>query len=170
MKTVRISNLHDDDVKDVLALIEDYPDIFSSQEYDLYRQVVLSHMLELPGYEHGSHKILVAKISKEIVGCAIFEKVEQSQDYYMLDYLVVKKQHQNFGVGKLILSQVVTKIKDDKGKHIILETSNEKHNEKVKKFYEKVGFKKVGELPDFYPPAKRVHIHTQDCILYLKTL
>lgn len=165
MDSLKVVSLTDDDVPKVLDLIEGHPEIFSKEETEIFREIVLTFLAEYPESKK-DQRILVAKDQGLVVGCILFEKVPHSQGYFLLDYLIVKKELQNKGGGTGLIKQALQEIKVMGGDYAYLETSNERHNEKVRHFYQKLGFKKAGVLPDFFLPPQKGHNHTDDCIIY----
>jgi len=145
------------------------PDVFTKKECTLYRKDLLDYLSDPPPKEDNA-RILVVLANKEVCGLIMFEKEEESRDYYRILWLVIKKSEQRKGYGTLLIKEMVKKIKRFGGKHIIVETSDEPRNKKVKKFYQKFGFKKIGVLPDYYPPPILKHKHPEDSIIYFKDL
>jgi len=105
----------------------------------------------------------------QILGLITFDQESLSDNYYKINWLIVKKSKQNQGLGKKLMIEIFNRIKDIGGKYAYLETSDAHHNERVKHFYKNLGFQKMGSLPNFYPhPFTRKR--REDSTIYFKEL
>lgn len=147
-------------------LLNEHPDIFANQEIELYRQDLLDYLKE----EKNLIKIFIARLHHDIQGLIAVHKVDEAQNYFKIEWIVVRKDMQRNGVGSILMEEVVRWVREKQGKYIFVETSNERHNEKAKNFYEKHGFKKVGVLPNYFAPPLKHRKTPEDCIVYLKEL
>ncbi len=87
------------------------------------------------------HNFLIALDKNTPVGFASFSQKEKSEIYH-LHKIYVLPQQQGTGTGKLLLAQVINSIKSSDCNSVELNVN--RHN-KARHFYEKLGFKIIGE-------------------------
>lgn len=150
-------------------LLKNNPNIFTYKDISIFHTMLSEYMKVKP---HHSNEIitLVAILNNSLIGLLMYENMDESSDYYELHWLVVSPSEQHKGYGVMLMTHAIDLIKQAGGKYIMVKTSNEKHNEKVKKFYTKLHFKKVAIIPDYFPPPMRGFKKREDCIFYLKKL
>lgn len=95
--------------------------------------------------ENGKSKYFVAKQEKEIVG---FAGILLIIDQVNIMNIVVKKDKRNFGIGSLLLEEIIRYSKIHNATSITLEV-NEKNIPAIK-LYKKYGFKQVGLRRKYY--------------------
>ena len=124
-------NLQDlGDIKD--CLLTDFDDFWS---YNILKQEL----------ENGKSKYFVAKQENEIVG---FAGILLIIDQVNIMNIVVKKDKRNFGIGSLLLEEIIRYSKIHNATSITLEV-NEKNIPAIK-LYKKYGFKQVGLRRKYY--------------------
>lgn len=95
--------------------------------------------------ENGKSKYFVAKQENEIVG---FAGILLIIDQVNIMNIVVKKDKRNFGIGSLLLEEIIRYSKIHNATSITLEV-NEKNIPAIK-LYKKYGFKQVGLRRKYY--------------------
>ena len=124
-------NLQDlENIKD--CLLTDFDNFWS---YNILKQEL----------ENGKSKYFVAKQENEIVG---FAGILLIIDQVNIMNIVVKKDKRNFGIGSLLLEEIIRYSKIHNATSITLEV-NEKNIPAIK-LYEKYGFKQVGLRKKYY--------------------
>ena len=124
-------NLQDlENIKD--CLLTDFDNFWS---YNILKQEL----------ENGKSKYFVAKQENEIVG---FAGILLIIDQVNIMNIVVKKDKRNFGIGSLILEEIIRYSKIHNATSITLEV-NEKNIPAIK-LYKKYGFKQVGLRRKYY--------------------
>ena len=83
--------------------------------------------------------------TKKLLGLASAWKVI---DELHITSLAVYPEHQRKGLGKLLMADLIKRSKSILIHHIYLEVKD--NNESAKAFYESMGFKTVGNRPNFY--------------------
>lgn len=96
-------------------------------------------------FENGKSKYFVAKQENEIVG---FAGILLIIDQVNIMNIVVKKDKRNFGIGSLLLEEIIRYSKIHNATSITLEV-NEKNIPAIK-LYKKYGFKQVGLRRKYY--------------------
>lgn len=87
------------------------------------------------------HSFLMAELADEPVGFASFSKTGQA-DAYKLHKLYVRGDIQGKGLGKALINAVLEEIRQQQAGALLLNVN--RHN-KAKLFYEKFGFRVIGE-------------------------
>ena len=124
-------NLQDlENIKD--CLLTDFDNFWS---YNILKQEL----------ENGKSKYFVAKQENEIVG---FAGILLIIDQVNIMNIVVKKDKRNFGIGYLLLEEIIRYSKIHNATSITLEV-NEKNIPAIK-LYKKYGFKQVGLRRKYY--------------------
>ena len=124
-------NLQDlENIKD--CLLTDFDNFWS---YNILKQEL----------ENGKSKYFVAKQENEIVG---FAGIMLIIDQVNIMNIVVKKDKRNFGIGSLLLEEIIRYSKIHNATSITLEV-NEKNIPAIK-LYKKYGFKQVGLRRKYY--------------------
>ena len=124
-------NLQDlENIKD--CLLTDFDNFWS---YNILKQEL----------ENGKSKYFVAKQENEIVG---FAGILLIIDQVNIMNIVVKKDQRNFGIGSLLLEEIIRYSKIHNATSITLEV-NEKNIAAIK-LYKKYGFKQVGLRRKYY--------------------
>jgi ribosomal protein S18 acetylase RimI-like enzyme len=158
--------LKDEYLKPTEDLIMQYPDIFAKKDYETFRTELIGCLLKK---ESKKLKTLLLVEDKAVLGVIMYSQDELSQLYYKIKWLIISRTEQRKGYGKQLLEEATEKIKELGGKYIYLETSGEQHNHDTQKFYDRMGFKKMGTLPDFYPnPVNRKR--REDSLIYYKEI
>jgi ribosomal protein S18 acetylase RimI-like enzyme len=87
-----------------------------------------------------------------IIGAlGINENTYKSGGYEMADdYVAVHRHYRKQGIGLLLLQMMEQFVRENKGRYIHIETCDIPYYEPARRFYEKNGYKKVGEMPDYY--------------------
>jgi ribosomal protein S18 acetylase RimI-like enzyme len=168
MNTI-IVPLKDELLADAEAIIKDNFDIFSHEDFSYFRQQFLEYLIEK---QHTSHKsrILVMNIEDVASGVTILHAMPESVDYFKIELLAIKKHAQHKGHGSRLMKHAFDEIKKLGGKHVLVETAHERHNENAETFYKKHGFEKMGMLPHFYIPPANSSYKPENIIIFLKTL
>jgi len=91
--------------------------------------------------------VFVAIMNGKVVGFAIV-MYRQWLTIAHLDYIQVKTDLMNKGVGHRLMEKCVTWAREKSARIIYTETG--KNNERAIKFYQKHGFQITGYIPDYY--------------------
>jgi len=119
--------------------------------FKLYRTVMTGYISKIWGWDElwqkddfSTHykpkKIVLAFNNEKLVA---YSQVEEKNDHYFIRMLIVIPSYQNKGIGSHLLTSLKNKSKKQ-SKYIRLEVF--KTNITAKAFYEKQGFKIVGEI------------------------
>lgn len=82
-----------------------------------------------------------------VVGAGAVEKLPDTKDGYFLGWFAVHKDYRQQGLGRKIIEKVERYVRSQKGRFITIDTGEDN---KAQIFYEKVGYKKVGFIPEYF--------------------
>ncbi len=108
----------------------------------------------------GRRNLFIARVSDRIVGCAGFEKQDDTDGVYSLNWLAVHPEFKRKRAATALCNLIERRVKRLGARLIFLNVGSGEAN---RHFYRKMGFKKSGRIPKYYG-------ETKDLILYHKLL
>ena len=99
--------------------------------------------------EYG-HKALTMLDDAQIVGFAYHAPTAMTDRTWELWWIVVAKDRQGTGLGRLLLDFVEGDVLSEQGRLLLIETSSLPHYEPTRRFYRRQGYAQVAAIPDFY--------------------
>lgn len=96
------------------------------------------------------YEFVIAEIDAALVGYACFGEIPCTVGSYDLYWIVVDAQHQRSGIGKLLMQQVESSVRQLSGRGIYIDTSGREQYANTHRFYERCGYREVANLADFY--------------------
>ena len=103
--------------------------------------------------------LYVAVIDEECVGFTYIIPKGAFHSFPYLHIIAVKEEYRNKGIGKALL---------DYSENIVCETADKfflvvaDYNPDAKRFYERNGYQKVGEIPNLYRPGVTEYLMAKD--------
>lgn len=82
-----------------------------------------------------------------IIAAGGIDKLRDTENGYFLGWFAVHKDYRRKGLGRKIIERVEKYAKSIKGRFIIIDTGEDNQ---AQIFYEKVGYKKVGFIPEYF--------------------
>ena len=134
--------------------------LFSKKDLAVAADVIKERLCK--GKRSG-YNFLLAQNKKEIIGFTCFGPVPLTDFSYDIYWIVVRKDVQRLGIGKLLLKQSEAIIKKSGGTNIYIETSSKKQYKGTRMFYERYRYNQQVILKDFYTLG-------EDKIIYSKIL
>jgi ribosomal protein S18 acetylase RimI-like enzyme len=96
------------------------------------------------------YKSYVATENKDIVGWICFGPVPCTLGTFEIYCLVVIPSKQHCGVGSYLMQYATNLIENQKGRMIVVETSGSNRYLSARQFYEKIGYREVSRIRNFY--------------------
>lgn len=165
----KIHFLTKNEVKEAQELISGHPDIFSETDVRKYKETI-HEFGDIPNKYDAKLTVLALKSVHKICAIIIYRRDDYSHNAYKIEWLIVKKGGENRGYGTLLIAEACKRMRENGGRHAYLETSNARHNEKTKHFYQKIGFKRVGLIPDYFDHPMSKYRKLEDALLFHKML
>lgn len=108
----------------------------------------------LDSLKNKNHRYWYVEDKGEVIGAiGVRENKYGSGGYEMdSDYIAVHKNYRNQGIASALLNKMENFVKSRKGRYIHVLTCDIDSYAPARKLYEKNGYKKVSEIPDYYMP------------------
>jgi D-alanine-D-alanine ligase len=110
---------------------------------------------------HGDYQSFVAKVGGKAVGWVCYGQTPCTIGTYDVYWLAVDPTTQGMGIGKRLMEFAEAGIKSSGGRISIVETSGSERYRPTQIFYEKIGYKEVARIEDFYAPGDAKVIYTK---------
>ena len=139
--------IHEDDlimIRDILTSTE----FFYDEEIEIAIQVAEDYLEK--GETKSGYSFILAEHDGIPVAYVCYGKTPCTKDSFDLYWIAVQDNFQGMGIGKQLLRQVEENVADMSGRHIWIETSSREIYNPTRRFYLKMGYKVVAELPGFY--------------------
>jgi ribosomal protein S18 acetylase RimI-like enzyme len=123
-------------VPDEIKVAEELIDIYLSQ----------------PGQQ--DYQIVVAEDGKgKVTGYMTYGPTPLTEGTWDLYWIAVSPEVQGQGYGQLLVRYLENEVKKKGGRLVMIETSSQPKYLPTRKFYEKLGYREMARIPDFYRPG-----------------
>jgi ribosomal protein S18 acetylase RimI-like enzyme len=112
---------------------------------------LIDSYLHNPG-ELGYH-ILIAEVDKTVAGYICYGPTPLTEGTWDIYWIAVAVEKQSQGIGSALMQSAEGKIKEARGRLVIIETSSTPEYEKTRRFHLGHGYELIARLPDFYAPG-----------------
>ena len=133
---------------DRLAAIAESTGFFYDSEIDIVKELVTVNFEK--GEKQSGYIFNIATFQDTPVAFTCYGHIPGTADSYDLYWIVVHRDFQGKGIGRVMMDMAVRDIAQRGGKQIWIETSSRTIYEPTRKFYEKYGCKTIAILPDYY--------------------
>ncbi|MGP8079011.1 MAG: GNAT family N-acetyltransferase [Dehalococcoidales bacterium] len=113
--------------------------------------------------QRSGYHIYVADLDGEIAGYVCYGDTPLTEATWDLYWIAVANNKQGFGIGRILMQHAEDDIKRMHGRLIMVETSGKPDYNKTRRFYERLNYQKVCQIPDYYAPG-------DDLVLYSKKI
>lgn len=103
--------------------------------------------------ESSGYHILVAEIEQAVAGYICYGWNPLTEGTWDIYWVAVAGAAQGKGVGMALMALAERSIRNAQGRLIIVETSSLPSYERARLFYERLGYRTVCQIPDFYGPG-----------------
>ncbi|MDD5344077.1 MAG: GNAT family N-acetyltransferase [Smithella sp.] len=122
-------------------------DFFSAEEIDIALELA-EEKLTQP--HDSSYQFLFAEDEERLVGYTCYGHIPATASSYDIYWIVVLKDFQGQGLGKLLMTETEKLIYEAGGRQIYVETSSRNQYKPTHKFYESCGYHQEAFLKNFY--------------------
>ncbi len=129
---------------------------FTPAEVDIAIELIRERMDK--GSSSG-YEFVIAEVDSTMIGYACFGEIPCTVGSYDLYWIVVDPQHQRAGVGRLLMAEVERRISQLGGRAVYIDTSGREQYASTRGFYQRCGYQRVANLPDFYAPGDPKQIY-----------
>jgi ribosomal protein S18 acetylase RimI-like enzyme len=130
----------------VMRILQNTPE-FTPPEVILADELIDSYLFNPT---QSGYFILVAELESSIVGYICYGPTPITENTWDFYWLAVAHDIQGQGIGRKLMEAAEEKIKQAKGRLIVLETSSKPGYEKTNLFYLRLGYKEAARIKDFY--------------------
>lgn len=123
-------------VPDEIKVAEELIDIYLSQPGQQDYQIVVA--------EDGNGKV---------TGYMTYGPTPLTEGTWDLYWIAVSPEVQGQGYGQLLVRYLENEVKKKGGRLVMIETSSQPKYLPTRKFYEKLGYREMARIPDFYRPG-----------------
>ncbi len=99
------------------------------------------------------YHIAVAEVDSTVVGYTCYGPTPLTEGTWDVYWIAVSPEAQGNGVGKALMAFVEGRIKETRGRLILIETASKSEYEKTRRFYDSQGYQLICRVPDFYEPG-----------------
>jgi len=146
-----------EDVDEILALAR-RTGVFTSEEVGVVKELVES---ELDHPQQREYRSLVTEADGYIVGFACYGPTPLTDGTYDLYWIFVHPSYQGRSIGTTLLSEVEKAIRQVGGRMLLVDTSSTRRYLAARRFYRNHGFRKAGEVKDFYRVGDSLFIYVK---------
>lgn len=133
----------------VIKLLRDTPE-FKPAEVVVAEEVIDSYLRNPKG---SGYYASVAESDSTIVGYICYGPAPLTEGTWDVYWIAVASAEKGRGLGSALLTYAEDKIKEAKGRLIVIETSSQAGYERTRRFYQKHAYKTIARIPDFYAPG-----------------
>ncbi len=108
--------------------------------------------LHQPG-QQDYHLVVVENGQGEVAGFISYGPTPLTEGTFDLYWVAVSPQEQRKGYGRLLMEWLENKVREQGGRLILIETSSQPKYQPTRDFYEKLGYREVARIADFYRPG-----------------
>lgn len=110
------------------------------------------------------YTIKIAESNGVILGFISYGKAELSEKFYDLDWIAVSQNERGKGIGRKLIEEMESDLKKRGVRTIIVETSSREEYNLTRYFYEKLGYKLISVIKDYYKDKDDKLIYRKDLI------
>jgi phosphinothricin acetyltransferase len=142
-----IRNATIDDVPSILAIVN-HAILFSTANYNYEIQTLTNQMQWFQDKKKANFPILVAEFDSEVIGFGTYGTFREKIGYqFTVEHSIyVSESHIGKGVGKLVLSHLISTAKTD-GYHVMIGAVDAENKDSIA-FHEKFGFTVSGTISE----------------------
>jgi GNAT superfamily N-acetyltransferase len=133
----------------IMQILRDTPE-FTPVDLTVAEEVIDSYLRDPSGL--GYHT-LVAEVDSLVVGYISYGPTPLTEGTWDIYWIAVAPKEQGHGVGSALLAFAEGKIKEARGRLVLVETSSKPEYERTRRFYHSRGYELVCRIADFYAPG-----------------
>jgi len=141
-----IRGVRREDVDGILGLAR-RTGAFTSEEVAVVRELV---EVELNNSQQRGYHSLVTEADGHIVGFACYGPTPMTDGTYDLYWIFVHPSYERRSIGSAMLAEVEQAVRSVRGRMLVVDTSSTRRYLPARRFYRNHGFRKTGEVEDFY--------------------
>ncbi len=96
---------------------------------------------------------LIAEADSAIAGYISYGPTPLTEGTWDIYWMAVSAEKQGRGIGGALMAHAEDKIREARGRLVIIETSSQPEYEKTRRFHLSHGYEVIARIPDFYTPG-----------------
>jgi len=132
----------------VMKILRDTPE-FKPAEVVVAEEVIDSYLADPSG---SGYHTLIAEDEAKVIGYISYGPTPLTEGTWDIYWIAVVPSEKGRGTGGALLAYAEDRIKEAKGRLIVIETSGLSGYEKTRRFYLKHAYEAIARIPDFYAP------------------
>jgi len=97
--------------------------------------------------------VVIEDQSGKVAGYMTYGPTPLTEGTWDLYWIAVSPEVQGQGYGQLLVRYLENEVKKKGGRLVMIETSSQPKYLPTRKFYEKLGYREMARIPDFYRPG-----------------
>ncbi|MHB8953667.1 MAG: GNAT family N-acetyltransferase [Pirellulaceae bacterium] len=134
--------------------------VFTPAEVEVAVELVLERLAKGDG---SGYYFVFAERDQRPIGYACYGPIACTVGSYDLFWIAVHRDCQGQGLGRMLVAETERLIRERRGRHIYIETSNRPQYAPTRGFYLHCDYREVAVFADFYAPG-------DDKVVYVKKL
>lgn len=130
----------------VMRILQNTPE-FTPAEIVLADEVIDSYLFNP---DESGYFTLAAESDSTILGFVCYGPTPITEGTWDIYWIAVDRVTQGKGVGRKLMEAAEGKIKQAKGRLVMVETSSKPGYEKTNLFYQRLGYREAARIKDFY--------------------
>lgn len=146
-KDITIRKIRSNDTNKIVKIISQS---MNSNEGRWAKETIEFHNFSKKYRKDDGRSYYVAERNNQIIGITgLHRYLWGPKNIVWLGWFAIHKKYQRLGIGSFLLNKVCIIAKNKGFRMIFIETYSDKDFFKARKFYEKIGFRKVGKINDY---------------------
>ncbi len=133
----------------IMGILRDTPE-FKPAEVAVAEEVIDIYLGDPQG---SGYNALVAEADSEAIGYICYGPTPMTEGTWDVYWMAVTPRQKGKGIGSALLAYAEDKIKEAKGRLVLIETSSQPGYERTRRFYSARGYELISRIPDFYAPG-----------------
>ncbi len=134
-----------DDKPAVMQILRTTPE-FTTVDVQVAEELIDTYLDDPTGSEY---YIFVA-VTDSVVGYVCYGPTPLTEGTWDIFWLAVAKERRGQGLGRMLMGFAEDRIREAKGRLIIIETSSIPSYDRTRAFHQSIGFKIICQIRDFY--------------------
>ena len=138
--------------------------VFESHEVRVAEEVLAESIAGSPDYAvHVAEPTGDDVQARSVAGYVCYGHNPVTDALYDVYWIAVDPAMQGRGVGRALLSRAEERVREAGGRGLVIDTSGRSEYEPARRLYERCGYRRVAEIPDYYKPGDGL-------VIYMKLL
>jgi len=134
----------------VLRLLRD-TDMFTEAEIAVAAELIEIFLTQPAQKDYDV--VVAADEAGRVAGYLCWGPTPLTEGTYDLYWMAVAPNHQGRGYGKTLVRWLEDRVRAEKGRLVVIETSSQPKYDPTREFYLGLGYKETARIPDFYKPG-----------------